>query len=185
MEHATERVCSLAQLARAESLKKARISLVIAALLAALLTFTTWPSLRPGLFTLLAGYLATASWSFYRSRQLADEAQVMRVGVVKSANILTWFDCEDRFLMWSSTAEAIVRAIGFLVLAYGFWRTTGSGSISLLLGLIYPAFTFFGSRGSAQQARRKLAIEREALAKLLIDGANPPSTVQANQEHSS
>jgi hypothetical protein len=178
-------VYSLAQLARSESLKKARVSLVIAALLAALLMFTTWPSPRPGLFTLLAGYLATASWSFYRSRQLAEEAQVLREGVAKSADPLAWFDREDRFLMWSSTAEAIVRAVGFLVLAYGFWRTTGSGSIALLLGLVYPAFTFFGSRSSNQQARRKLAIEREVFAKALIDGANPPSTVQANQEHSS
>jgi hypothetical protein len=184
MEHAAERVSALAQLARTEYAKRARLSLVIAALLAALAAFTTWPSLRPGLFTLLAGYLATASWLFYRSRQLIGEARALRDEAVRTRNLLDWFDREDRFLSWSSTAEAIVRAGGFLILAYGFWMTTRSRSISLLLGLAYPAFSYFGSLNSARRARRKLLIEKEALASSLVDGANPPTTVQGNQDRS-
>ena len=182
MERVAEQVCSLAELARTKYIKRARVSLVIAALLTALVTFTTWPLLRPGLFTLLAGYLAIASWFFYRSRQLTREARVLREGAVDSANLLAWFDREDRFLRWSSIAEAIARAGGFLVLAYGFWLTTRSGSISLLLGLAYPAFSYFGSLSSARLARRKLLIEKEVLASSLVDGANPPTTVQRNQD---
>lgn len=182
MQRATERVCSLAERARAGNTKRVRVFLVIAAVLAGLLMWTTWLSLRPGLYILLAGYVATALWLLNRNAQLAREVRLLRSEAAQSADLLAWFGGEERFLRWSSIAEAAVRAIGFLALGYGFWLTTRSGSISLLLGLVYPAFTVFGARSGAQQAKRKLAIEKEAMIKSLADGANPPSTVQGNQE---
>jgi hypothetical protein len=144
-----------------------RFALVVALLLAALLWRTTWPSLRPGLVILLTGYFGTAMLFLYRNGRLGAEARRMQNGVAEREALLGWFDRQERFAVWSTRVEAALRTAGFVVLGYGFWLATRSDVIALLLGIGYPALTYFGmERRNNQRAARSLRTEKEALSKL-------------------
>jgi hypothetical protein len=168
MGAAVERLCSLSGAVRAHNAKRVRFSLVVALLLAALLWRTTWPSLRPGLIILLLGYFGTAMLFLYRNAKLGAEARQMQNGAFQSDEILGWFDRQESFAVWSTRAEAGLRTVGFLVLGYGFWLATRSDVIALLLGIGYPAVTYFGmERRNNQRAAQTLRTEKEALSRLL------------------
>jgi hypothetical protein len=168
VQAATERVCSLIAAVRSHNAKRGRFSLAVALLLSALLWRTTWPSLRPGLIILLIGYLGTALLFLYRNTKLGAEARQMRNDAAKSEGLFGWFDRQESFAVWSTRAEAGLRALGFLVLGYGFWLATHSGIIALLLGIGYPALTYFGvERRNNQRAAQALRTEKQALSKLI------------------
>jgi hypothetical protein len=168
MRAAIERVCSLIGAVRAHNAKRARFSLIVALLLAALLWRTTWPSLRPGLIILLIGYFGTAMLFLYRNAKLAAEAREMQNGTCQNGEILDWFDRQERFAVWSTRAEAGLRTAGFLVLGYGFWLVTRSDVIALLLGIGYPVVTYFGmERRNNQRAMQSLRTERDAISKII------------------
>ncbi len=151
-----------------------RFSLIIAVLLAVLLWETVWPSLRPGLIILLAGYVGTAILFLYRNATLARAATALRTEEPARGAVLAWFDKEDSFAKWAALLETGLRTIGFLVLGYGFWLATRSDAISLLLGVGYPAITYFGmDRRNRLRARQRLQTEKEAMATLLARGAHP------------
>ncbi len=168
MRDAIERISALAAMAGARYRKRMRFSLFIALLLAALLWRTTWPSLRPGLIILLAGYVGAACLFFYRSARLSKETELLRSQPGDRGALLQWFDKEEAFGKWSAAAEASLRAVGFMVLGYGFWLATRSGLVALLLGIGYPAITYFGvERRNNQRVRQALGTEREAMAGFL------------------
>ncbi len=168
MQAAIERICSLNSAVRAYNAKRVRFLLIVSLLLAALLWWTTWPSLRPGLIILLIGYFGTAMLFLYRNRELSAEARSMQNGTAESEELLRWFDRQDRFAVRSTRVEAGLRTAGFLVLGYGFWLATRSNALALLLGIGYPAVTYFGmERKNNQRAARNLRMEKEALSKLL------------------
>jgi hypothetical protein len=168
MAAAVERVCSLSGAVRTHNAKRVRFSLIVALLLAALLSRTTWPSLRPGLIILLVGYFGTAMLFLCRNAKLAAEGRKMQAGAVESEEILNWFDRQQKFAAWSTRAEAALRTAGFLVLGYGFWLATRNDAIALLLGIGYPALTYFGmERRNNRRAAQTLRTEKEALTKLL------------------
>jgi hypothetical protein len=145
-----------------------RFLLIVALLLAALLWRTTWPSLRPGLIILLIGYFGAAILFLYRNSKLGAEARRMQNGAAASEDLLGWFDRQESFALWSTRAEAGLRTLGFLVLGYGFWLATRSGVIALLLGIGYPALTYFGmERRNNQRAAQTVRTEKEALSKLI------------------
>lgn len=92
----------------------------------------------------------------------------MQNGAFQSDEILGWFDRQESFAVWSTRAEAGLRTVGFLVLGYGFWLATRSDVIALLLGIGYPAVTYFGmERRNNQRAAQTLRTEKEALSRLL------------------
>lgn len=162
MQEPIERVTRLAASARQRNTRRLRVALIIALLVAALLLRGTWPWLRPGLFILLAGYLATALLFLFHNARLAPGEGT------HARDLLGWFDREQSFLRWSGMLETVVRSAGFLVLGYGFWLATRSSLIALLLGLGYPAITYFAvDRRNNQQARQNLQIEKEAMASWL------------------
>jgi hypothetical protein len=92
----------------------------------------------------------------------------MQLGDIANKEILGWFDRQESFAIWSTRVEAGLRTAGFLVLGYGFWLATRSGLISLLLGIGYPALTYFGmERRNNQRAMQTLRTERDAISKML------------------
>ncbi len=168
MQAAIDRICALSASTRTSNAKRVRFSLIVALLLAALLWRTTWPSLRPGLIILLIGYFGTAMLFLYRNAKLTAETRRMRARGAEKEEILGWFERQDKFAMWSTRLESGLRMAGFLVLGYGFWLATRSGVIALLLGIGYPALTYFGmERRNNQRARQVLKTEKEAMSRIL------------------
>jgi hypothetical protein len=159
MREAIKRLQSFAQAARMRNTKRMRVALVIAALVG-LLVSRTWPPLQTGLWMLFLGYLGLAIALFLRNRQLGNlDANI--------ADVAHWFDREQAFLRRSFLWETIVRSLGFLLLGYGFWQATHSVSISLLLGVGYPAFAYLSmDLRHRQRAIQNLLVEREALISL-------------------
>ena len=83
-------------------------------------------------------------------------------------SLLSWFEEENTFSRRLALVENVVRTIGFAVLAYGFWVATRSTSVSLLLGVVYPASTYFGmSRKKQQRTMTQIKAQREEVAALL------------------
>ncbi len=92
----------------------------------------------------------------------------MQLGDVENKEILNWFERQETFAVWSTRVETGLRTAGFLVLGYGFWLATRSDVIALLLGLGYPALTYFGmERRNNQRALQTLRTEREAIFRIL------------------
>jgi hypothetical protein len=46
-----------------------------------------------------------------------------------------------RQAMWLEQGS---RVLGFMLLALGFWRSTGNVLVSVALGLVYPLVSFWG-----------------------------------------
>ncbi len=132
--------------ARARYAKQMQSSGLIAVLLAVLLWETKWPSLRPGLIVLLVSYAGSALLAFYRKQDASSGP--------------SWFDREQRWLTRLMLFETISRTAGFLALGYGFWVPTRSVTVAVLLGVVYPAATYFGlERRKYQRRMRALRAE--------------------------
>lgn len=132
---------------------------MIAAVIAALLWQTRWPSLRLGLVILLAGQLGTAVALVFRNRHIAGQWQHDPLG---------WFDGEAEFLDRLALFESVARMAGFLVLGYGLWVVTRSLLIAVLLGAVYPLSIYFGmTRKNLQRAKAALRTQRENLESTL------------------
>ncbi|HEY3938476.1 MAG TPA: hypothetical protein VGL97_13660 [Bryobacteraceae bacterium] len=125
----------IAALARQRNAKRMRFAFLIALLIAVLLWWTQWLSLRPGLVILLIGQLGSGLILRYRNHKLAAAGRVAP---------LIWFDDEEAFVKRLSLFENGLRAIGFLVLAFGLWTSTRSLWLAVALGIVYPATAYFG-----------------------------------------
>ncbi len=136
---------SYATAARARYAKQAQSSGLIALLLAVLLWQTKWPSLRLGLIALLLSYVGSTLLSLYRKQELSRDIE---------------FDRERQWLTGLMLFENISRTAGFLALGYGFWVATRSVTVGLVLGVVYPALTYFGLERRNYQRRMK-ALETE------------------------
>ena len=168
MEAARERLYALMVQARAGYLARLRSAGVVALLLAALLWFTKWPSLRAGLIVLLAGQIGLMIFLLRRSFVLVREMKQVRASLVEKNTFTSWFDAEARFATRLGVSEDLVRTAGFLILGYGFWTATGSALIALALGVAYPAFAYFAmERRKHNRAKRILQAEKDAVAALL------------------
>jgi hypothetical protein len=55
---------------QARDRKRMRLALLVAALISLLLWNTQWPAIRPGLWVLLIGQMALASFLFFHNRRL-------------------------------------------------------------------------------------------------------------------
>ncbi len=141
---------SYAVAARERYARQTKSSGLIAVLLAVLLWQTKWPSLRPGLLILLVSYAGSAVLALYRLRDTSSGQM--------------WLDREQRWLTGLMLFEALSRTAGFLVLGYGFWVPTRSVTVGLLLGVVYPAATYFGlEQRNYQRRMRNLRKERGSL----------------------
>jgi Ca2+/Na+ antiporter len=131
---------SLSSESRRRQKRKIGFSLLIAALIALLLWNTQWPFLKPGLIVLLAGQIAIAAfWTFrIRRRQQPDDLDALIEGEASANRQAVWLENGSRLL-------------GFVLLAIGFWRTTGNVIVSLALGVVYPALSFWGFARSAKR----------------------------------
>ena len=139
MQSATARFSSLVALAHTRHVKRMQFAWLMAVLIAFLLWRTQWPMLWPGLWILLAGQIGAALFLIYRLRSGKGEENISLDG-----SGLQWFDKEETFLKRLFLFENLVRILGFLVLAYGFWLATRSLGIAIALGLIYPIIVYFG-----------------------------------------
>jgi len=149
---------------------RVRSAVVVAFLLAALLWFTKWPSLRPGLVILLGGQLGLLVILFRRSFAISREMQPVQASNQEKDAFANWFDREARFAKRSGVAENLIRTIGFVMLGYGLWTATGSVPIALALGIVYPAFAYFGmERRKHLRVQRMLQAENDATIALARD----------------
>jgi len=123
---------------QARNRKRMRFALLVAALIALLLWNTQWPAIRPGLCVLLAGQIALAGFLFFRNRRLRAPVSAAE-----------WLDSDASAKRRAIWLEQGSRGLGFMLLAFGFWRSTGSVIVSVALGLVYPLVSFWGSRRSA------------------------------------
>lgn len=69
--------------------------------------------------------------------------------------MLAWYKKEQVYVSWLSLFENAFRGVGFLALAYGFWRATGQIWVAILLGIVYPAVAYFGMSRRAEQSQIK------------------------------
>ncbi len=170
METARERICALMNKARASKMVRIRSAAVIAFLLGALLWFTKWPSLRPGLLILLAGQIGLLAILLLRSFAISREMQHARASNQEKDAFASWFDREARFARRSAIAEDLIRTIGFVMLGYGLWTAIGSVPTALALGVAYPAFAYFGmERRKHLQVQRMLQADKDAAIALARD----------------
>ena len=129
--------------------------MLISLVIALLLWQTQWISLRPGLSVLLVGQLAAGLLYFLRSFQLKATS------AAPAPQMHTWFGEEKRFITVAMLSESLVRILGFVVLAYGFWNATHILWITLLLGAVYPAISYFGvAQRNTRQILRALEQQR-------------------------
>lgn len=168
MEAARERVYALMEKAQAGNMARVRSAAVVAFLMAALLWFTKWPTLRPGLLILLCGQIVLILILLQRRVLLARKIERWHASFPERDPFAEWFDGEVRFTTRLGIIEDLIRTIGFLTLGYGFWIATGSVLIALALGVVYPAFAYFGmERKKRQRAKRALQAEKDAVNALL------------------
>jgi len=118
---------------QARNRKRMRFALLVAALIALLLWNTQWPAIRPGLWVLLIGQMALASFLFFHNRRLGPPGS--------AAELLDRDASTRRQAMWLEQGS---RVLGFVLLALGFWRSTGNVLVSVALGLVYPLVSFWG-----------------------------------------
>lgn len=168
METARERLYALMNTARAGSMLRVKSAAVIAFLMAALFWLTKWPNLRPGLLILLAGQIDLIVILLRRTFTVSREMQQVQESVPGKDAFASWFEGEARFARRLGIIENLIRTIGFLILGYGFWRATGSVLIGFALGVVYPAFAYFGmERRKHRRAKRILQAEKDAVNALL------------------
>jgi len=103
--------------------RRLRTSVLAAVLIGFLVWYTRWPSLKLGLFILLAGQLGLTVMVLIRNRSLANESA----------------GSEEVFLRRYRLFDNLQRTLGFAALAYGFWSVTRNLWVSLALGILYPA----------------------------------------------
>lgn len=128
----------------------------MAIVIAVLLWQTTWLSLRPGLLILLIGQISAAAVFFAHRSAIGGTGSCLRM--------LTWFDGEERFVSFSALVESVFRVVGFVVLAYGFWTATHILWITLILGIVYPLFSYFGvARRNTRQMLNTISRQRNEL----------------------
>ena len=130
-------------------------SLIIAAVIALLLWKTQWPAIQPGLIVLLAGQVALAGFLAFRNSQLK---------LYEGADVNAWFAREEAALRQATLLETGARVVGFALLAFGFWRSTGNLLLSLALGVVYPAVVYWGlARVTNRRATARLRAQQERL----------------------
>ncbi len=167
MENARERVYALMAKARASSGTRARSAAAVALLLAALLWFTKWPTLRPGLVILLAGQIGLILILVRHRSTISRELENVQTGNLGEDTFARWFEGQARFATRLAWTEDLIRTAGFLTLGYGFWRATGNILIAFSLGIVYPALAYFGmERAKHLRTKRMLQAERDAVIAL-------------------
>jgi len=168
MDGVRERLAIAMTAARIRGLSRIRSAFFIAILLIALLWFTQWPSLRAGLLLLLAGQFAIVVLTLWRNRQIEKEGRALSELALQTDDLPAWFDEELRSVALVASCEAGLRTLGFLVLAFGFWKATGNATLSLVLGVGYPAITFFTmDRRKQLAAQHRLRAEKASVEAML------------------
>ncbi len=164
MGSALERLAALAQGLKVRTARREQTAVVISVLLGVLLWQTKWPSLRPGLTILLLAYVGSALVLLYRTKRLAQDIEQVNEGLFKPDRALHWFDREQAWTRGLMLFETLSRTLGFLVLGYGFYAATGSVTVAIALGVVYPALSFLGLEWrSYERQMRSLGTERENL----------------------
>jgi len=128
----SDEVGKLVAESQARDKKRMRFALLVAALISLLLWNTQWSAIRPGLCVLLAGQMALAAFLFFRNRQLGP-----------SGNAAEWLESDASARRRATWLEQGSRVLGFMLLALGFWRSTGNVLVSVALGLVYPLVSFW------------------------------------------
>jgi len=103
-------------------------------------------------------------------RSLAIRREIERVRATVTGEHISaeWFDRETLFVTRLGAIEDLIRTLGFLMLGYGLWIATGSVLIAFALGVVYPAFAYFGmERRKHLQAKRILQAEKAGVIALL------------------
>ena len=168
MQAAIERTCLFVAQARTRNAKQMRSAIFIALLLMILLWWTQWPSLKPGIRTLVVGYLLVSGLRFRRYSTVGKELDEFSNGDRSSSDAVSWFDEEQSYSNLIMLVENGVRTVGFALLAYGFWIASGNTILSILLGVIYPVIAYFGiARANMQRTRRQLRTQRNEVETLL------------------
>ncbi len=145
MQEATAaRYFQVIALAQARNAKHLRFAVLMTILIALLLWRTQWLSLHPGLIVLLIGQLGAALILFYRNAMLSRNLHQLRSTPVAKVAVLAWFSGEEVFVKRLALFEDGLRLLGFVLLAYGFWVSTGSLLIALVIGIAYPVTVYFG-----------------------------------------
>jgi hypothetical protein len=161
MRSALGRIEAFAKSAKARNAKRIQSSGLIAVLLGVLLWQTRWPSLRLGLVLLLFSHVGGALLLLYRNRELARDIEALEEQLFDESKMGRWFDREQSWAKRVMLFENISRTAGFLALGYGFWVPTGSVTVAVLLGVMYPAVTYFGlERRSYERRRQALTSEK-------------------------
>lgn len=150
-----------------------RFAALVSILIGALLWRTQWPTLRPGLIVLLIGQLGATAILLYRSLMLKKKLHEVDSGGESEPPL--WFASEAAFIKRLAIFENSLRIIGFLLLAYGFWKATKSPWLALAIGVVYPIAAYFGiGRANTRRALRDLEIQKN---KLDASAAPTPSNI--------
>jgi hypothetical protein len=126
---------------RDRNTKRLRTSLLAAIIIGALVWYTRWPTLKPGLLLLLVGQLGVALILLWRNRTIA---------------MSRLHTSEEVFLRRLRIFDNCQRTLGFAVLGYGFWTATHNLWLALALGVLYPAVAALGVFTGGNRATRTL-----------------------------
>ncbi len=171
MRAAIDRLCFFAVQARARNTKAMRSAAYVAVLLTLLLWWTQWPSLLAGIIILLFAQLSIVIFYLMRNSRISRELTRFEDYPADGLSLLSWFEDERIFSSRLVLLENVLRTVGFLVLAYGFWIATRSTFIFLLLGVVYPVSTYFGmSRKKQQRTIAQITAQKEEVAALIEKG---------------
>jgi len=172
MQAALDRFLSFMAIARTRNAKQMRFAGFMAALIAVLLWQTRWLALQPGLGILFIGQLGALFVLLYRNATLSRDFARWKTAAPPAAGLLVWFDREKAFATRLALFENGSRAIGMIVLAYGFWKTTGNVPVALVIGIVYPLSVYFGMvRKKNQSTIKDLRAWKNEIQELIISAS--------------
>lgn len=139
-----------------------RFAALVSILIGALLWRTQWLTLRPGLIVLLIGQLGATAILLYRRFTLKKNLHEAESGGGSEPPL--WFTWEAAFVKRLAAFENGLRIIGFVLLAYGFWKATKSPWLALAIGFVYPIAVYFGiGRANTRRTLRDLEAQKNKL----------------------
>lgn len=148
-----------------------RFAALVSILIGALLWRTQWLTLRPGLIVLLVGQLGATAILLYRCLALKKNLREAQSG--GESEPLLWFAWEAAFIKRLAAFENSLRIIGFVLLAYGFWRATKSPWLAVAIGVVYPIAAYFGiGRASTRRTLRDLELQKNKLEASIAPSAS-------------